>query len=88
MLIFVGYLGIVPFAFASSLREGLLTMLLPGIGPVWFAFKKGEEYRRPAWMIIGGTLLVVMAGALVFTLAPQYVDKFVAEAVERAKMEQ
>lgn len=85
VLLIAGYLGIVPAAFASSLLEGLIALLIPGIGPVWFGMKKGAEYRRPVWQVISGLVLVVAAGGLILVLGPQYAQKFAAEAIEAAK---
>lgn len=85
VLLIAGYLGLVPPAFASSLREGLIALLLPVIGPVWFGLKQGAEYRRPVWMLVAAMVLVTSAGGLIFGLGPKYAEKFVAEAIEAAK---
>jgi hypothetical protein len=85
LLLLVGYIGTVPAAFHSGLKTGLLVLLLPVIGPVWFALNQGPEFRRPAIQLIVGLMLVAFAGGLILGLGPHFAEKLVAEMVEAAK---
>jgi len=58
LLLLVGYIGTVPAAFSFGLKTGLPVLLLPVIGPVWFALSRGPEFRRPAIQLIVGVALV------------------------------
>ena len=85
VLLIAGYIGTVPAAFAASLPTGLLTLVLPVIGPVLFAMNRGPDFRRPMWQLIAGLALVAIAGALILGLGPHFAEKLVAEAIEAAK---
>lgn len=85
VLLIAGYIGTVPAAFANGLKTGLLTLLLPVIGPAWFAWKQGPEFRRPLYQLTAGLFLVVVAGALVLGLGPHFAEKLAAEMIEAAK---
>ncbi len=85
VLLIAGYLGTVPAAFNEGLKTGLPVLLLPVIGPVWFALNRGPAFRRAAIQLIVGLLLVVIAGGLILGLGPRFAEKLVAEAVEAAK---
>lgn len=85
VLLIAGYLGTVPAAFNDGLKTGLPVLLLPVIGPVWFALNRGPEFRRAAIQLIAGLLLVAIAGGLILGLGPHFAEKLVAEAIEAAK---
>ncbi len=85
VLLIAGYIGTVPAAFSFGLKTGLPVLLLPVIGPTWFALSRGPEFRRHAIQLIAGLALVVVAGGLILGLGPHFAEKLVAEAVEAAK---
>lgn len=85
LLILIGYIGTVPAAFADSLKTGLITLALPLIGPVWFAYQRGPEFRVAVYQLIGGLLLVVIAGGLILGLGPYFAERLAGELIEAAR---
>lgn len=85
LLLLVGYIGTLPAAFAFGWQKGLITLLLPIAGPVWFGLSQGPEFRRPVWQLIAGLVLVALAGGLILWLGPYYAEKLAAELIEAAK---
>ena len=85
VLLLVGYIGTVPAAFSFGLKTGLPVLLLPVIGPVWFALSRGPEFRRSAIQLIAGVALVAVATGLILGLGPHFAEKLAAEMIEAAK---
>jgi len=85
LLLLIGYIGTVPAAFAAGLKKGLIVLLLPVVGPTWFALAQGGEFRRTAWQLIAGLALVVIATGLILGLGPYFAEKLAAELIEAAK---
>ena len=85
VLLLAGYIGTVPAAFSFGLKTGLPVLLLPVIGPVWFALNRGAEFRRQAIQLIVGVALVAVATGLILGLGPHFAEKLAAEAIEAAK---
>lgn len=85
LLLLMGYIGTLPAAFNFGLKTGLTVLLLPVIGPVWFALNRGPEFRKPAIQLIIGLTLVALATGLILGLGPHFADRMVAEMVEAAK---
>lgn len=85
VLLLVGYIGTVPAAFSFGLKTGLPVLLLPVIGPVWFALSRGPEFRRSAIQLIVGVALVALATGLILGLGPHFAEKLAAEMIEAAK---
>lgn len=85
LLLLVGYIGTVPAAFSFGLKTGLPVLLVPVIGPVWFALSRGPEFRRPAIQLIVGVALLALATGLILGLGPHFAEKLAAEMIEAAK---
>ena len=85
LLLLIGYIGTVPAAFSFGWKTGLLVLLLPVIGPVWFALSRGPEFRRAAIQLVAGLALVAVATGLIMGLGPHFAEKVVAEMIEADK---
>lgn len=85
VLLLAGYIGTVPAAFSFGLKTGLPVLLLPVVGPVWFALSRGPEFRRSAIQLIVGVALVAVATGLILGLGPHFAEKLAAEMIEAAK---
>lgn len=85
VLVLVGYISIIPAAFAAGWQTGLITLLLPGVGPVWFGLKKSPAERRAAWQVLAGLMLAAVAGGLIYNLGPGYAKQLAIEAIEQAE---
>ncbi len=85
LLLLIGYIGTLPAAFSFGWKTGLPVLLFPVVGPVWFALKRGPEFRRPAIQLIVGFALVALASGLIMGLGPQFASKIVAEMIEEEK---
>lgn len=85
VLLIAGYIGTVPAAFSEGWQRGLPILLLPVIGPVWFALNRAPEFRRELVQLLAGAALVVVALLLILGLGPHFAEQLVAEAIEAAK---
>lgn len=85
LLLLIGYIGTLPAAFSQGLRVGLPVLLLPLIGPLWFAHRQGAEFRREVIQLVAGSLLVLLAAGLIMTYGPYFAEQQAAELIEAAK---
>ncbi len=85
-LLLVGYINTLPAALSMGWRQALPVVVLPVAGPLWFAWTRGEDFRRARYQLIGAIVLLAMATALVLGLGPYFAERLVAEMVEAAKM--
>ena len=51
-LLLVGYINTLPAALARGWRVALPVVLLPVAGPLWYAWREGDEFRRARWQLI------------------------------------
>ena len=77
-LMLVGHLGIVPASFNFGWRAWLPTVLLPVIGPLWFARQHPEELQRSARQLLIGVALLAIAGLMLYFGGPMIVDRMAA----------
>ena len=77
-LLLVGYLGIVPASFNFGWRAWLPTLLLPVIGPLWFARQHRDELQRSARQLLIGVALLAIAGLMLYFGGPMIVDRMAA----------
>ncbi len=85
LLLLVGYIGTLPAAFNQGLRTGLPVLLLPVLGPLWFAHRQGEAFRRERLQLIAGSLLLLLAAGLIMGYGPYFAEQQAAELIEAAK---
>ena len=85
-LLLVGYINTLPAALARGWRVALPVVLLPVAGPLWYAWREGDEFRRARWQLIAALVLLALAGAVILALGPYFAERLVAEMVENAKM--
>jgi len=85
LLLLIGYIGTLPAAFNQGLRVGLPVLLLPVVGPLWFAYRQGSEFRRETVQLLVGSLLLLIAAGLIVGYGPYFAEQQAAELVEAAK---
>lgn len=77
-LVLVGYVGTLPAALASGWRNWVPALLVPVVGPIWFAARNWREFSRPGRQLIFGILLAGAAFALLYGAGPYFVDRMAA----------
>jgi putative copper export protein len=77
-LLLVSYLQILPASFDHGWRTFLLTLLLPIIGPLWFARKHRSEFERPGKQMLVGALLLACVVLMLLFWGPYFVERVVA----------
>jgi hypothetical protein len=77
-LLLVGYLGTLPAAFDHGWRTWLPALLLPVLGPLWFARAHWVEFSRPGKQLLFGLLLLAAAVSLLLGAGPHFVDRMAA----------
>lgn len=74
-LLLVSYLQILPASFEQGWRQFLPTVLLPIIGPLWFAYTHRPEFERPGKQLLAAAVLLMGVGLLLYFWAPFFVDR-------------
>ncbi len=74
-LLLVSYLQILPASFEQGWREFLPTILLPVIGPLWFASKHRAEFQRPGKQMLVGALLVAGVALMLSVYGPYFIER-------------
>lgn len=77
-LLLVGYVGTLPASFAFGWRNWGPTLLLPVVGPIWFAGTHWRDFSRPGKQLMIGVLLVAAAVGLLYGFGPHFVDRLAA----------
>ncbi|MCL2346583.1 MAG: hypothetical protein FWC58_12130 [Desulfobulbus sp.] len=77
-LVLVGYLGTLPASFDAGWRYWLPAMLLPVLGPLWFASRHWRDFAKPGKQLLGGVLLLALAVGLLYGAGPHFVDRMAA----------
>lgn len=80
-LLLVGYLGIVPASFNFGWQSWLPVLLLPVIGPLWFAHRHQTELRRAGIQLLAGTILVLAAILLLYAGGPQMISRMATKGI-------
>ena len=80
-LLLVGYLGIVPASFNFGWQSWLPVLLLPVIGPLWFALTHRKELQRAGFQLLVGTLLVLAAFLLLYIGGPEIIARMAGKGI-------
>ncbi len=67
-LLLVGYINTLPAALARGWRVALPVVLLPVAGPLWYAWREGDEFRRARSAVDCCVVLLALAGAVILAL--------------------
>lgn len=74
-LVLVAYVGTLPASFAFGWRWWVPTLLLPIVGPLWFAGAHWKDFSRPAIQLLAGVVLVGIAATILYQGGPYFVDR-------------
>jgi len=74
-LLLVGYVNTLPASFSFGWRWWLPSLLLPVLGPFWFAWKHQKEFSMAAKQLMIGAVLVVAAAVILYGGGPYFVDR-------------
>lgn len=69
-LILVGYIGVIPAAFARGWAWALGTLVVPLAGPLAFCLKHYDEQRKPGLQLVAGVVLLLIAVGLLYGAGP------------------
>ena len=74
-LLLVGYFGTLPASFAFGWKNWLPTLLLPILGPIWFAWRHWHDFSRPGKQLIAGVALILIAVLILQQMGPFIVGR-------------
>jgi hypothetical protein len=77
-LLLVGYVGTLPASFAFGWRNWVPTLLVPVIGPMWFAWRHWQDFSRPGKQLFAGVALILLAILVLYKGGPYIVDRMAA----------
>ncbi|MGE5472421.1 MAG: hypothetical protein ACM3X0_16625 [Bacteroidota bacterium] len=77
-LLLVGYLYTLPASFSFGWRAWMPTLVLPLLGPLFFAWSHRPEYSRAARQLLAGIVLLGLAGAMLYGGGPYLIDHMAA----------
>ena len=74
-LLLVGYLGTLPASFDFGWQTWLPALIVPVLGPLWFAGKHRSDFSRPGKQLLAGVLLLLSAVGLLYGAGPIFVER-------------
>lgn len=74
-LLLVGYVGTLPASFAFGWRNWVPTLLLPVVGPMWFAWRHWADFSRPGKQLFAGVVLVLIAVLVLYKGGPYIIER-------------
>jgi hypothetical protein len=77
-LVLVGYLGTLPASFGFGWQTWGPTLLLPLLGPLWFAWRHRRDFARPGLQLLVGLGLMLIALTILYLGGPLIVDRMAA----------
>ncbi|MDD2883784.1 MAG: hypothetical protein PHT48_01925 [Dechloromonas sp.] len=86
LLLLIGYIGTLPAALSFGWRIWLPTVLLPVVGPCWFAWQQGGIFRRSLWQLLLASVLIGLASALIYHYGPYFAQQLLEEAKRAAEL--
>lgn len=86
LLLLLGYIATLPAALSQGWQIWLPTLLLPVLGPCWFAWRQGGDFRRAGWQLLIAVLLIALALLLIDHYGPYFAQQWVEEAKRAAEL--
>lgn len=80
-LLLVGYVGTLPASFTFGWRNWLPTLLLPVVGPLWFAWRHWKDFSRPGKQLFVGLALILLAILILYKGGPYIVNRMSAGVI-------
>ena len=77
-LLLVGYIVTIPGAIAHGWRWGLIAIVLPLFGPLWFARRHWPDFSRPGKQLAAGAILLIFAATLLYGAGPLFAERIIA----------
>lgn len=77
-LLLVGYVGTLPASFNFGWKNWLPTLLLPVLGPLWFAWRHWADFKRPGRQLFAGLVLILLALGILYQGGPLVIGRMAA----------
>ncbi len=77
-LLLVGYMGTAPGAIAHGWRWAAIALLIPIIGPFWFAVRHWPDCALAGKQLAAGTILLIFAVVLLYGAGPMFAGRILA----------